>query len=141
MKYVACLCGCPGGGKSTFARRLHAEMVGRHAGVLSPVIVSFDEVAADYFGLLTFKEIRAKALDIVADLIRSSNDMHNVIIIDDTMHYHSMRREVYTLVRDLQGMLRMVWLICDVDTAVERDKIRESSLGEKVALLPMNYCH
>ncbi|CAM9495190.1 unnamed protein product, partial [Ectocarpus fasciculatus] len=130
MKYVVCLCGSPGAGKSSFAHLLCGEMKLNFALELQPEIVSYDEVSKNYIGKLSFKEIRSITMSLIAEKLKSDS-CRNVIIVDDTMHYHSMRRELYACSRDSRAAMRVVWLRCDVEVAVERDNARDATLGEE----------
>lgn len=131
MIFVVCLCGGPGVGKSTFAAQLCQEMHIRHVDILKPVIISYDDVAKNILGSHTFKEIRAITLNVMEREFLTAQ--YNVIILDDTMHYHSMRREVNARVRDLHGVMQTVWLKCDVEIAASRDAGRETPLGNEVS--------
>jgi tRNA uridine 5-carbamoylmethylation protein Kti12 len=131
-KYVVLLCGTPGCGKSTFASQLQEHMTRHHSEMLRPTTLSYDEVANELVGSLTYKEIRAHTLELLGEMLNSTTNPSNVFIVDDTMHYHSMRREVYARARDLGAAVQNVWLRCDIELAVERDRGRSACLGEEV---------
>jgi tRNA uridine 5-carbamoylmethylation protein Kti12 len=83
----------------------------------------------------SFSKIRIEALSqlqrIINDKIHlnanNTNAITDVVIVDDLMHLHSMRRDVYKLTRDLQVPQVVVHVKTDLTTALERNALRNAT--------------
>lgn len=56
------------------------------------------------------------------------NELHKLIVVDDIMYLHSMRRAIYVIARDLEvHHLFVVRVVADYATALTRNSIRPDS--------------
>ena len=72
--------------------------------------------------------ISAAAVDCSVQLSETGHTAHTVIVVDDIMYLHSMRRAVYTAARDL-GVRNLiaVRVAVDLPLAVARNSLRDES--------------
>ena len=132
------LCGLPGAGKSLFASELQKLYEGGGDRL------SFDEkqVVSEDWNETTFRESRDRALAALKELLAanvcsstsssssSSSPTHrqkrHLIIVDDIMYLTSMRREVYSIARQLLIPTVVVWISVELQLAIDRN-------GQRVA--------
>jgi len=126
---ILCLCGIPGAGKSTLAQHLL-----RAASHSSAALVCFDafQAPAAEWDELTFHVGRAAALQHLEQQL----EQNQVVVVDDTMHLRSMRREVYALGRARGVPVVVIWLRAPLALALARNSTRvpayqveESAIG------------
>ena len=82
----------------------------------------------------SFKSIRAQGLKKLAHQLEAYNNgagLNRIIIVDDTMHHRSMRREVFVITRDHNVPLLTVWIQTDLTVALQR--LRARTEGERVS--------
>lgn len=80
----------------------------------------------DEWDSTTFRSSRSRsfgALDDAMDAVLTQN-LDVPIIIDDIMYLHSMRREVYNVVRDRGGATVVVWVNTELAVALQRNSER-----------------
>lgn len=68
--------------------------------------------------------------------------LHKLIIVDDIMYLHSMRRAIYVIARDLEvHHFFVVRVVADYSTALTRNSIRPDSkrVSEETLLKIFNY--
>jgi tRNA uridine 5-carbamoylmethylation protein Kti12 len=142
---VILLCGIPGSGKSTLCSNLLQEWDRRNQQLSENISISyhisFDDIQDKYFidklNENSFQDIRKKGLDELKCILSNNiNNNNDIIIIDDIMYLHSMRREVYVLARDFSSKLLVVWVKLDFNIALERNnnRIKEKIVNEKALL-------
>jgi O-phosphoseryl-tRNA(Sec) kinase len=142
------LCGIPGSGKSTVAAALAAAAEASGALV---TLVDFDKPAGDLleeFDPEKWKKDRAVSLESVSQALKqsltisaatatatptttattcthSSNTTEkHLVIVDDTMHYRSMRAECWRIARTTGAAYLFSHIKCPRDVALERNKLR-----------------
>ncbi|KAL4541081.1 hypothetical protein Ndes2437B_g05471 [Nannochloris sp. 'desiccata'] len=145
------LCGIPGSGKSTIAAALAA--VAEASGTLV-TLVDFDKQAGDFledFDPEKWKKHRATSLQAVSQALESlkqnensnsdidaittticfssTNDRtiktrNHIVIVDDTMHYRSMRAECWRIARAAGAAYIHAHINCPLETALERNELR-----------------
>jgi O-phosphoseryl-tRNA(Sec) kinase len=108
------LCGLPGAGKTTLARRLASSLTDGPAQVQAEVRhCSFDSVyfggddggseaeAPPEFELGRWRQSRAQALAQVERLIAESRapTSSSLVVVDDNMYYRSMRHQCYLIAK------------------------------------------
>jgi len=121
-----CLClliGPPGGGKSYLAGRIVAQLRRQSLRVER---VEYDAEYEDGKGGTldesTFKLYRERSQDRVRAAL--SEGTYDVVVADDIMYLRSMRREMYTLARDLNTVLACIHIDCSLDVALARNRSR-----------------
>lgn len=136
---VVLLCGIPGSGKTTLAKNIGSEGGeggGGSEGWENVVLhhVAFDDAIADksVWTAHTFAASRQTGLDLVKKHIRdakiSDDKRGSVIVVDDIMYLHSMRREVYVAARDAGAdHLLLVHAETTLDLALTRNATRSES--------------
>jgi tRNA uridine 5-carbamoylmethylation protein Kti12 len=133
---VALLCGIPGSGKTTLAKCIVAEGGGHHEGWEDVTFqhVAFDDGIADksVWTEHTFAASRQTGLDLVNKLIHETKTAEDkrgsVIIVDDIMYLHSMRREVYVTARNAGAdHFLLVHADTTLDVALARNAARDES--------------
>uniref|UniRef100_A0A7S2W7Q0 Uncharacterized protein n=1 Tax=Rhizochromulina marina TaxID=1034831 RepID=A0A7S2W7Q0_9STRA len=141
-RVVVALMGIPGAGKSTLCDALEAC---KPSGVES-CAVSFDEVMDELhsqsmaasphlphqFDPVLWKQSRARAFQNAQEFLEQRSMGENdspaaarVVFLDDNLHYRSMRKEARRLARDSNAGLIILWVDCDIETAVERNRARD----------------
>ena len=126
---ILCLCGIPGAGKSTLAQ--HLLRAASHSSAALVCFDAFQAPAAEWDGL-TFRVGRAAALQHLEQQL----EQNQVVVVDDTMHLRSMRREVYALGRARGVPVVVIWLRAPLALALARNSTRvpahqveESAIG------------
>uniref|UniRef100_A0A7S3DG17 Uncharacterized protein n=1 Tax=Palpitomonas bilix TaxID=652834 RepID=A0A7S3DG17_9EUKA len=131
MKGILLLCGLPGAGKSTAG--LHADDVIKSVGAESKLI-SFDGIESQIkreqlkdpavFDVQVWNEARRIAKEQVRSCCNANHAQDLVLIVDDNMHYRSMRREYYRLARDYGCPFLLIYVHSDPEVAWERNSAR-----------------
>jgi len=98
MIVVVLICGIPASGKSTLSRLLSTYYDNNNCHMIS---FDDDEVSSSLWTDETFRISRRTSLNKLKEILISINSKDsssitndNIIIIDDIMYLHSMRREV-----------------------------------------------
>eukprot|EP00873_Tetraselmis_striata_P014112 jgi/Tetstr1/434376/TSEL_023477.t1 len=131
-------------GKSTLCRELEAAAA-RESPKLRVVRLSFDEVedelaakearesarGAEYeFDSERWREARAVAFQrlkaVLAEAMggSASRTPSTLVLVDDNLHYRSMRYQCFQVARDAGAAYLAVYLDCDVELAMERNAQR-----------------
>jgi tRNA uridine 5-carbamoylmethylation protein Kti12 len=159
MRIVVTLCGLPGAGKSYFAHACEEYFAAHSDIVKSVVVVRFDDFELDRgVGLLhcgsprcdlivtntgdwdleSYKHGRTLSLSRVKQILESVSEesdisMVSLVVVDDNMPQHSMRRDIYKIARDNNATAVVVWINTDPRLAFERNQSREDShkVGEE----------
>jgi len=129
------LCGLPASGKSTLAKALarHAESSGVRA-----VCVHFDDWerarqdADGGFDPVAWKAARGRGMEAArAALQRDQKNQRGssnvVVILDDTMHYTSMRLQCWKLARACGSTYCQVHVDCPLTLCLERNAMRDDA--------------
>ena len=124
------LCGIPGSGKTTIAQQIHTKFDSEPRPTIHNV--AFDDGIAnkEVWSERTFADSRKTGLDTVKLYLENSSSLScdTVILVDDIMYLHSMRREMYVLARDYGAHhLLIVHVTTDIDVALARNAIRDVS--------------
>lgn len=64
------------------------------------------------------------------DSLAVSSNINNVAIIDDNMYLRSMRRDIYSLSRNHNVPVIIIWVQCDPSIAKERNKLRDTPVQD-----------
>ena len=147
IRLLLLLSGIPGAGKSTFARNLKEfiKLKSRQSDnikISSVAIVSFDEF--DKNEDISYHMMRGAALGYLKSIIGSNAQSSienkssigeyisiNVFIVDDLFHLKSMRKEVQSIVTDMNSeinnyycILKQIFIKTDVELAIQRNTTR-----------------
>lgn len=125
---LLCLCGLPGGGKSTLAGALAASPRLRACGIAVRVVSYDDDVVAG----AAWRDAHAASRERVLASLAASADGPCVIVSDDNAWLRSMRRELWALARDARAAFVSLHVDVNADVAVERDAARAAPVGEDV---------
>lgn len=106
------LVGIPAAGKTTLARSISRKIPGSYC-------VTFDDWSQDCQGTL-----RQKHNSIFQYVSEQLSDHGAALILDDTMHLRSMRRQYWRLCEQLCVGICFVKVECSLATAIERDCLR-----------------
>ena len=125
-------CGIPGSGKTTVAQHVQTTTLDIEP---QPNIhnVAFDDGIAnkEVWTERSFAESRETGMDTVKQHLEnstSSSSCDTVILVDDIMYLHSMRREMYVLARDYGAHhMLIVHVNADIHVALARNAIRDVS--------------
>lgn len=117
------LCGLPGSGKTTTASNLAKTA---QASGVSVRLIHFDDALSDCcegFDPETWRESRIRCMK-EAEKVLESNRM---VILDDTMHYHSMRIQCWKMARRCGACYAQIYTECDFRTCCERNASRDET--------------
>lgn len=115
------LCGLPGSGKTTIASGLAKTA---QANGFSVRLIHFDDALRDScegFDPKTWKETRTRCMKEAEEALRSNN----IVILDDTMHYHSMRIQCWKMARRYGACYAQIYMDCGFDVCCERNARRK----------------
>lgn len=126
------LCGLPAAGKSTLARTLVREA---EACGLTAVWINFDDWEralagdkggdGDCFDPAVWKSARGQCMEAANAALRREKDM--VVVLDDTMHYTSMRLQCWKLARTCGSTYCQVFVDCPLERCMERNAARDEA--------------
>ena len=134
-KCVILLCGCPGSGKSKFMRMMVSSF--NSIGIKSKSI-SYDEESLDrsVWNGTSYKLSRNRGISALQRALKSNNSNAKLIIVDDTMHLRSMRREVYVTAREEGHSIICIHVSINIELALSRNDQRpESTRVDRTTLL------
>ena len=132
------LCGLPGSGKTTLSRQLARTM--RTNGIPTEVLrfdaheqKAYEESKTSKFEPESWKRAREACFRALRDLMDEDEDeedeeerkQQRCVILDDTMHYKSMRREAYRYAREFRAAFVVVHVDVDEKECWERNSRRE----------------
>ena len=115
------LCGLPGSGKTTIASSLAKTA---QANGFSVRLIHFDDALLDGcegFDPKTWKETRTRCMEEAGEALESTN----IVILDDTMHYHSMRIQCWKMARRYGACYAQIYMDCDFDVCCKRNAGRK----------------
>lgn len=128
------LCGLPGAGKSTLAK--HLAQMGDASG-MRVTCIHFDDWMNDGrdgtsrvgsghpdFDPVAWKASRTRCMEATAEALGGGSDM---VILDDTMHYTSMRLRCWKLARSNESMYCQVYVDCPLEKCLARNAVRNAS--------------
>lgn len=148
MGIVILLCGTPGSGKSTLKEELVSafQSLSTCGNSLSPSCsytvstLAFDDIqiSMEEWNETSFKESRQRGLECLQGMLaekqsrqdqQDQHDQHDqpadkIVIVDDIMYLHSMRREIYTIARDNGYILLIVCVKAELDVCLSRNSLR-----------------
>ncbi len=140
------LCGIPGSGKTTVATALAAAA--EASGTTTITVIHFDKQDGELveeFDPEQWKKDREASLEAVSKALMSSNTEinytntatssdnnssvnknkgRNLVIVDDTMHYRSMRAECWRIARSTGAAYLYSHIKCPIERALERNNHR-----------------
>ena len=134
---ILLLCGLPGSGKTTLSRQLSKTM--RTNGIPTEVLrfdahekKAYEESKTSKFEPESWKNAREACFRALRDLMDEDEDEEDeeerkrrCVILDDTMHYKSMRREAYRYAREFRAAFVVVHVDVDEKECWERNSRRE----------------
>jgi tRNA uridine 5-carbamoylmethylation protein Kti12 len=130
------LCGLPGSGKTTLSRQLARTM--RTNGIPTEVLrfdahekKAYERTKTSKFEPESWKSAREACFRALRDVMDEDEEeeeerkRHRCVILDDTMHYKSMRREAYRYAREFRAAFVVVHVDVDEKECWERNSRRE----------------
>ena len=130
------LCGLPGSGKTTLSRQLARTM--RTNGIPTEVLrfdlhekKAYERSKTSKFEPESWKSAREACFRALRDVMDEEEEeeeerkRHRCVILDDTMHYKSMRREAYRYAREFRAAFVVVHVDVDEKECWERNSRRE----------------
>jgi len=133
---ILLLCGLPGSGKTTLSRQLAKTM--RTNGIPTEVLrfdahekKAYEESKTSKFEPESWKNAREACFRALRDLMDEDDEedeeerKRRCVILDDTMHYKSMRREAYRYAREFRAAFVVVHVDVDEKECWERNSRRE----------------
>jgi len=132
--FLLSLCGLPASGKSTLARMLALELA--RSASLKAFVVASDTVRDEMPALsgAFFPEVenavRRLSLARVGDALKEGFP----VIFDDLNYYRSMRRQLYTLARDLRVAYFLVHLSTGEKTCLQFNAARGTTVPDSVII-------
>jgi len=129
------LCGLPGSGKTTLSRQLARTM--RTNGIPTEVLrfdlhekKAYERSRTSKFEPESWKSAREACFRALRDVMDEEEEeeerkRHRCVILDDTMHYKSMRREAYRYAREFRAAFVVVHVDVDEKECWERNSRRE----------------
>ena len=131
------LCGLPGSGKTTLSRQLAHTM--RTNGIPTEVLrfdlhekKAYERSKTSKFEPESWKSAREACFRALRDVMDEDEEeeeeerkRHRCVILDDTMHYKSMRREAYRYAREFRAAFVVVHVDVDEKECWERNSRRE----------------
>eukprot|EP00056_Hartaetosiga_gracilis_P006173 m.93782 g.93782 ORF g.93782 m.93782 type:complete len:297 (-) comp12399_c0_seq1:785-1675(-) len=149
---VVVVCGLPGSGKSYLSSLLMAycsqqqqplttssELKGFEwervdfDDICAPVSPSSQEnnnIGGRECDEIPWKLKRRRAIAIVEQLISTNLKKRVVVVVDDTFHLRSMRRELYQIARECEVGFGVIHVQTDVKSCVARDALRTTTVGK-----------
>jgi len=126
------LTGLPSSGKSTFAKKLALELDASHGQ--SVLVVSSDAVRAE-FPVLSRRfipELENAVRRLTLARVRDALHEGFPVILDDLNYYRSMRRQVFTIARDLRLPYFLVHLATPEKRCLELNAARGRKIPDSV---------
>jgi len=132
---ILLLCGLPGSGKTTLSRQLAKTM--RTNGIPTEVLrfdahekKAYEESKTSKFEPESWKRAREACFRALRDAMDEDEEdeeerKQRCVILDDTMHYKSMRREAYRYAREFRAAFVVVHVDVDEKECWERNSRRE----------------
>jgi tRNA uridine 5-carbamoylmethylation protein Kti12 len=102
------------------------------SSLLSTTLTSSINCFSELWDECSFRKSRESGILQLQEMIRIATlkapTSHTVIIVDDIMYLHSMRRAIYVLCRDLNvHHLMIVRVVADIELAMSRNSSRPDS--------------
>ncbi len=132
--FLVALCGLPASGKSTFAHALAVELDGRES--LKAMVIASDTVRAEMPALSRtfFPEVENAVRRLTLARARDALKEGFPVIFDDLNYYRSMRRQLYTMARDLRVPYFAVHLATDEAQCVALNAARGKTVPDEVII-------
>jgi len=132
--FLLSLCGLPASGKSTFARMLALEL--DRSAALKAIVVASDTVRGEMPALSRafFPDVENSVRRLSLARVRDALKEGFPVIFDDLNYYRSMRRQLYTLARDLRAAYFLVHLSTPEKTCLEHNAARGSTVPDTVII-------
>jgi tRNA uridine 5-carbamoylmethylation protein Kti12 len=139
---VLCLCGLPGSGKSSVAKKIkkRAYLEGLECHLLSMDEFErrridegrtgsvdrddYEETKGRRFGPESWKRAREDCFERLREVLSEDEMRNGIVIIDDTMHYKSMRRECYRYAREFRAAFVVLFVDTEAEVCWERNSAR-----------------
>lgn len=132
--FLVALCGLPASGKSTFARALAVEFDRRDS--LKAMVIASDTVRAEMPALSRtfFPEVENAVRRLTLARAREALREGFPVIFDDLNYYRSMRRQLYTMARDLRVPYFAVHLATDETRCIALNNGRGKTVPDEVII-------